>query len=130
MNTIHLRTQKHTQFVEITRNIQDIVSREGVKNGLCTIFVPHTTAGVTINEHADPDVIDDIVGALEKMVPWEAGYSHSEGNSAAHIKASLIGFSQNVIVENGKLQLGTWQGIFFAEFDGPRTRTIWVTVKA
>jgi secondary thiamine-phosphate synthase enzyme len=129
MENISLKTQKHDQFVEITRDVQEAVSQSGVMSGVCTVFVPHTTAGVTINEHADPDVIDDIISSLDKHIPWKAGYAHSEGNSAAHIKAGLLGFSQAIIVENGKLKLGTWQGIFFVEFDGPRTREVWVTVK-
>ena len=93
---------------------------------MCCVFVPHTTAGIIINEHADPDVIADMATALERIVPWRAGYAHAEGNSAAHIKTSLLGTSQMLLVEGGKLQLGTWQGVFLAEFDGPRTRTVWV----
>ena len=129
MKKISLKTQKHSQFIDITRQVQGAVDGCGVLDGVCTVFVPHTTAGLTINENADPDVVADILGSLKKLVPWKADYAHAEGNSAAHIKAGLLGFSQSIIVQGGKLQLGTWQGIYFAEFDGPRSREIWVTVK-
>ena len=99
----------------------------GLKDGAVTVFVPHTTAGVTINENADPDVVSDMIAALERMVPWEAGYAHGEGNAAAHVKASLMGSSVRVLVEDGALQLGTWQGIYFCEFDGPRQRQVWIS---
>lgn len=128
METIAVTTNRHAEFVEITRQVQDAVARSGLTNGTCTVFVPHTTAGVTINEHADPDVVADMITALDRMVPWKAGYAHNEGNSAAHIKAGMLSVSQTVIVQDGKLRLGTWQGIFFAEFDGPRRREAWVTV--
>jgi secondary thiamine-phosphate synthase enzyme len=97
-----------------------------MKDGLITVFVPHTTAGVTINENADPDVTADMETVLDRMVPWDGGYRHSEGNTAAHVKASLMGSSAQVIVKDGKLRLGTWQSIYFCEFDGPRTRKIWL----
>jgi secondary thiamine-phosphate synthase enzyme len=128
MQEISIKTSKRTDFVEITRIIQEIVVKNKVINGLCNIFVPHTTAGVTINEHADPDVITDITKMLDKIIPWNSNYLHTEGNSAAHIKASLTGSSQTIPVENGKLILGTWQGIFFTEFDGPRNRKILVSI--
>lgn len=128
METIAITTNKHAEFVEITRQVQDAVSRSGVKDGTCTVFVPHTTAGITTNEHADPDVAADMITALDRIVPWKMGYTHAEGNSAAHIKAAMLGVSQTIIVEDGQLRLGTWQGIFFAEFDGPRRREAWVTV--
>ena len=98
----------------------------GMSDGIITVYVPHTTAGVTINENTDPDVVADMSDALDRAVPWEAGYRHMEGNSAAHVKASMMGSSVQVFVEAGQLQLGTWQGIYLCEFDGPRTRTMWI----
>ena len=123
-------TAKHTQMVNITEPVRKAVKESGVREGMCTVFVPHTTAGVTINENADPDVVRDITAALEKLVPWEDGYRHAEGNSAAHLKASLTGFSQQLIVDGGDLVLGTWQGIWFCEYDGPRRRSVYVKVTA
>jgi len=123
-----IRTRARTNFLDITDNVRTILESSDVDNGVCHVFVPHTTAGVTINENADPDVTKDITNALERLVPWTAGYRHSEGNSAAHIKASLMGFSVSVPVEIGRLVLGTWQCIYFCEFDGPRTRNVIVTV--
>lgn len=127
MQISSVRTQRHTQFIDITREVQSAASRLGVETGVITVFIPHTTAGVTINENADPDVMADMEQALERAIPWQAGYRHSEGNSAAHVKASMMGPSLHVIVEKGQLQLGTWQGIYFCEFDGPRTRTVWIS---
>jgi len=127
---LSIRTTKRTEFVDITRLVQEQVAASKIKNGICYVYVPHTTAGVTINEHADPDVVADMEMMLEKLVPWRAGYAHAEGNSAAHIKTSMIGSSQMIIVQEGRLLLGTWQGIFFAEFDGPRSREVWVKVTA
>ena len=128
MIELSVKTSGHAEFVAITKSVQDHVTREGWKDGVVTIFVPHTTAGVTIQENADPDVARDMVYALEKMVPWEdSHYRHGEGNTAAHVKASLLGSSAQVIVESGKLALGRWQGIFFAEFDGPRERSVWLS---
>jgi len=130
MNELTVRTAEHAQFVEITDQVQRVVNDSGVKDGVCVAFVPHTTAGVTINENADPDVVADMIYALDKAVPWrDARYQHGEGNTAAHVKSSMMGHSVHVLVRNGKLQFGTWQGIFFCEFDGPRTRKVWVTVK-
>lgn len=126
MQSLSVRTQSHTQFLDITRAVQAAVSKEGIKKGIATVFVPHTTAGVTINENADPDVVSDMAEALERAVPWKAPYNHSEGNAAAHVKASIIGSSVLVIIEDGQLQLGTWQGIYLCEFDGPRSRNIWI----
>jgi len=126
---ITLKTTGRNQFIDITRQVESIVLQSGVKKGICVIYVPHTTAGVTINENADPTVRKDIISMLEKLVPWrEPFYEHAEGNSAAHIKSSLIGCNQTVIVQEGKLLLGTWQGIYFCEFDGPRTRRVFVKV--
>jgi secondary thiamine-phosphate synthase enzyme len=102
------------------------VSNSGIKKGVVTVFVPHTTAGITINENADPDVVSDMANALEQAVPWKANYRHSEGNAAAHAKASLMGSSVQVLVEEGLLRLGTWQAIYFCEFDGPRSRDVWI----
>ena len=119
-------TQSREQFLDVTRQVAEVVSRSGVQSGVVTLFVPHTTAGVTINENADPDVAADLLAALDRAVPWSAGYRHGEGNSAAHVKASLMGASARVPVEQGRLRLGTWQGVFFCEFDGPRTRQCWV----
>ena len=126
---ITLKTTGRNQFIDITRQVESIVLQSGVKKGICVIYVPHTTAGITINENADPTVRKDIISMLEKLVPWrETFYEHAEGNSAAHIKSSLIGCNQTVIVQEGKLLLGTWQGIYFCEFDGPRTRRVFVKV--
>ncbi len=115
-------------MIDITSEIQELVSKSGIKSGICHIFVPHTTAGLTINENADPDVVDDILKEMNRIVPFDDGYKHSEGNSAAHIKASMFGFSQQVIVEKSELMLGRWQGIYFCEFDGPRNREIYIKV--
>ena len=125
---ITLQTSHHTDMVEITREVQKVVAESGVKDGVCTIFSPHTTAAITINENCDPDVVRDFTMEIDKIVPWEDGYQHFEGNSAAHLKASLIGFSEQVIIENGKLVLGTWQGIYFCEYDGPRHRKVYVKI--
>lgn len=114
-------------FIDITGQVRKIVASGNVQNGLCQIFVPHTTAGVTINENADPDVVTDMLAALGKMVP-DLHYRHSEGNSPAHVKSSLVGCSITVPISEGRLCLGTWQGIYFCEFDGPRTRKVWVNL--
>ncbi len=128
MNNLCLRTQDRVQLIDITAEVQKVVSKNSIDSGLCVVFIPHTTAGITINENADPDVCSDIIKKLNKMIAFNDGYKHVEGNSAAHIKASLLGFSVSVIVESGRLQLGTWQGIYFAEFDGPRNRKVWVKI--
>jgi len=126
MKTIGIQTDRRTQFVDITEDIQRVVLERGIEDGVITVFNPHTTAGLTINEHADPDVMVDMDVVLDRMVPWSGGYRHGEGNTAAHVKAGLMGSSVQVIVSAGRLCLGTWQGIFFCEFDGPRTRKVWV----
>jgi secondary thiamine-phosphate synthase enzyme len=127
MKELTVRTRTRTEFIDITRDVQQAVTDAGIRDGRVCVFVPHTTAGVTINEHADPDVARDMGMVLERLVPWDdPGYRHGEGNSAAHVKSSLMGSSAQVPVENGRLCLGTWQGVFFCEFDGPRTRTVWV----
>ena len=123
---LSVNTTKHTQMTDITGMIRKAVEESGFRDGICTVFVPHTTAAVTINENADPDVVRDFTAELGKIVPWEDGYRHMEGNSAAHLKASMMGFSQQIIVDEGKLLLGTWQGIWFCEFDGPRSRSVYV----
>jgi secondary thiamine-phosphate synthase enzyme len=121
-----VKTKARTQLVDITAMIQREIDGAGIQEGACMVYVPHTTAGVTINENADPDVRVDIETVLDRMVPWEAGYRHMEGNSAAHVKSSLVGASQMVGIEKGRLVLGTWQSIFFCEFDGPRSRKVHV----
>ncbi|MCX8043978.1 MAG: secondary thiamine-phosphate synthase enzyme YjbQ [Desulfobacterota bacterium] len=128
MEEITVRTHRQTEMIDITAAVQDAVRRTGVRQGVCTVFVPHTTAGITINENADPAVVHDILMEIEKLIPQRDGYAHAEGNSAAHIKSSLFGCSTAVIVEQGRLRLGTWQSIFFCEFDGPRTRSVWIQV--
>ncbi len=119
-------TSERTQMIDITDRIQEIVAFSSVSAGLCTVFVPHTTAAVTINENADPSVQTDMKKELDEIVPWENGYTHSEGNSAAHVKASMIGSSEVLIVRNRSLLLGQWQGVYFMEFDGSRSRTVYV----
>src|SRR5262245_33209991 len=129
METLEIRTQQREQFVEITENVQRLVSDSGLRTRAVIVYVPHTTAGVTINENADPDVVHDMLLTLRRLIPKDAaGYRHGEGNSDSHVKASLMGSSCQVLFENGKLALGTWQGIYFCEFDGPRTRTVHVQV--
>jgi secondary thiamine-phosphate synthase enzyme len=124
LHRFNIRTRSKTDFYEITREIRDAVISEGVKNGICYVFIPHTTAGVTVNEHADPDVVVDIIARLDALVPQSTVYRHAEGNSPAHIKASLTGSSLTLFIEDSKLILGTWQGVFFCEYDGPRNRNV------
>lgn len=131
MEEIALRTSQRCQLVDITAEVQAAVRRSGVQEGICVVYTPHTTAAVTINEHADPDVAHDLLLFLERAIPQvQAGFRHAGGNSDAHIKAALVGPSVTAIVQGGRLQLGTWQGIFFCEFDGPRHRRCWVQVLA
>jgi secondary thiamine-phosphate synthase enzyme len=127
---IQVTTRSRNEMKDITGDVQQEVSSAGARDGLCTVYVPHTTAGVTINEGADPAVCEDILRKLEDLVPPNAGYRHMEGNADSHVKASLMGSSVSVLVENGRLVLGTWQKIFFCEFDGPRTRKAYVSVQA
>ncbi len=129
MVTLSVRTRTQEELVDITGGIRDAVRASGAKRGVCLAFVPHTTAGITINEAADPDVARDLLEALARIVPRQAGYGHAEGNAAAHIRASLVGSSVEVPLENGDLALGTWQGIFLCEFDGPRTRKVHVHIQ-
>ena len=128
MEKLIVKTTKHVQMLDITRDVQRVVTESGVQEGICMVFIPHTTAAVTINENADPDVVRDFTMELDKIVPWEDGYHHMEGNSAAHLKSSMIGFSEHIIIEDGKLVLGTWQGIYFCEYDGPRHRKVYVKI--
>ncbi len=129
-DTLEVRSGKRADAIEITDRVQQVVRESGIQTGLCQVYVPHTTAGVFINENADPDALADILSTLETLVPWENGYRHAEGNAAAHVKSTLVGTSQTVPVRNGRLALGRWQGIFFADFDGPRERHFQVTVLA
>jgi secondary thiamine-phosphate synthase enzyme len=126
MHEFTVATNGRTEFVDITAQVQQAVKALEIARATVTVFVPHTTAGITINENADPDVVADMTGALERMAPWNGPYRHGEGNAAAHVKASLMGSSVRVLVEQGRLQLGTWQAIYFCEFDGPRRRHVWV----
>lgn len=128
LKRLTVRTSSRTQFVDITSEVVKVIEESKVKNGICVVFVPHTTAGVTINENADPSVRQDIMNTLNKLVPPSAGYTHLEGNADSHIKASLVGSSVTLIIENGRPLLGTWQGIYFCEFDGPRTRSVYIKV--
>ena len=121
---IPVKTHSRTELVDITGEVQAAVREAGIRDGICMIYVPHTTAAVTINENADPTVKADILKVINKIIPWDDGYRHLEGNSAAHIKSSLVGASELIAISGGKLKLGTWQGIFFCEFDGPRRRKV------
>ena len=129
MESFSVRTGSRTELIDVTSRVEEAVRKSGVEDGLCCVYVPHTTAGVTINENADPSVRRDMLMELNKMVPLDDNYTHTEGNSAAHIKASLVGSSVSVPLQGGRLALGTWQGIYFCEFDGPRSRRVVVTVK-
>ncbi len=127
MKQFSIRTNARSEMIDITARVADALKESGLKEGLCCVFVPHTTAAITINENADPDVPRDILSELNKVVPLDDDYRHSEGNSAAHIKSSLVGASEIVPVEGGRLVLGTWQSVFFCEFDGPRSRKFMVS---
>ncbi|PKN39218.1 MAG: hypothetical protein CVU62_03205 [Deltaproteobacteria bacterium HGW-Deltaproteobacteria-2] len=128
MKEISLQTRSRFEMIDITAEVQKAIGEEKIESGICLIYTPHTTAAVTINENADPDVSRDILAALDKAVPLNANYRHMEGNSAAHVKSSLVGASELVIIEKGRIVLGTWQSIFFCEFDGPRTRKVFIKV--
>jgi secondary thiamine-phosphate synthase enzyme len=130
MTSFTIRTTASVEMIDITDRVAAAVSESGVKNGFCRVFIPHTTAAITINENADPDVPRDILAALDRIVPLSDRYRHAEGNAAAHIKASLFGASQTVFIESGRLVLGTWQSLFFCEFDGPRTRKALIQLTA
>jgi len=128
LRNINIKTKSRNEFVDITAEIQAVVDESGVKDGLCYVYVPHTTAGVTINEGADPSVAKDIQNTLSRLVPHSGRYLHTEGNSDAHIKTTLVGSSQTIVIEGGRALLGTWQSVFFCEFDGPRHRRVSVKV--
>jgi len=128
MEKINIKTNRRIELIDITAKIQAAVSRLKVNNGVCFVFCPHTTSGLTINENADPSVKSDIINTLNKLIPPDAGYAHSEGNSDGHVKSSLFGASLSVLVEENKLALGTWQAVYFCEGDGPRTREVWIKV--
>jgi secondary thiamine-phosphate synthase enzyme len=128
MDIIEIRTRAKEEFVDLTAEVGRVVAASGVASGVCVVAVPHTTAGITVNENADPDVRADLLMTLRRIVPDTLPYAHAEGNSPAHVKATLVGSSVSLIVEGGRLQLGTWQGIFFCEFDGPRPRKVWIQI--
>lgn len=129
MQSFEVSTRQRDELIDVTSQVQRVVDESGIKDGLAVVFVPHTTAGVTMNEHADPAVAEDIIFTLNKQIAWsDSGYRHREGNSASHIKASLMGSSVSVIVSAGRLVLGTWQGVFVCEFDGPRRRKVHVSL--
>ena len=128
MKRLDIRTRSRVEFQDITSRVQELVASSGISKGICCLFVPHTTAAVTINEHADASVMTDIARQLDHLVPQHGDYSHLEGNAPAHIKASIVGSSETIFIDGNNLLLGTWQGIFFAEFDGPRQRTILVKI--
>jgi secondary thiamine-phosphate synthase enzyme len=128
ISRFQVASRERSQFIDITSEVQKAVRAAGISQGLCTVFVPHTTAGVTINENADPSVVRDMLMELDKIVPFDDHYAHREGNAAAHIKASILGSAVQLIVDAGRVSLGTWQGIYFCEFDGPRRRSVQVHV--
>lgn len=129
MKEISIRTGKKSEMIDITNIVEEEVRKSGIQQGICHIYIPHTTAGVTINENTDPNVPSDIVRVLDKLIPWNGEYSHLEGNSAAHVKSSLIGVSTSVFIKNNQLGLGQWQSIFFCEFDGPRQRKLFIRIE-
>ena len=129
LKEFNVRTGSRVDFINIDREIQNVINESNIDTGVCHIFVPHTTAAVTINENADPNVVRDIAMELNKVIPFNDNYAHSEGNSAAHIKSSLVGASETVFIESGRMVLGTWQSVFFCEFDGPRTRKVIVKIQ-
>lgn len=130
MKEYSVKTSSRTEMVNIDRLVNEAVRESGVSEGICVVFVPHTTSAVTINENADPDVRRDIIMELNKLIPFSDGYAHLEGNSAAHIKTTLTGSSETVLISGGRPLLGTWQSLFFCEFDGPRNRKVWISVQS
>ena len=130
MQMLRVKTRRRTQLVDVTQEIEQVVAESGAKEGVCYVYIPHTTAAVMINEHADPDVASDLEGVFDRLVPHKGPYRHAEGNTDSHAKAVMVGASQVIFIERGKLALGTWQGVFFCEFDGPRERKMWVKVIA
>lgn len=129
MKTLNVKSRAKTEFIDITDEVREIITESGVKHGICHLYVPHTTAGLTINEGADPAVKRDIITHLGRIIPFEGDYQHMEGNSAAHIKSSLTGVSHFVLIEEGRPLLGTWQSIYFCEFDGPRHRRVVLSIR-
>ena len=129
MKIINVSTTKRIDFIDITSQVRKVVSESQTEDGIVTIYVPHTTCGITINEGADPDVVRDIKYQLEKLIPYQQGYQHMEGNADSHIKTCIVGSSENIIIENGQLVLGTWQSIFLCDFDGPRTRKVHINIQ-
>lgn len=129
IQTLHVKTARRTEWVDITAEVGRCVEASGIASGICHIYVPHTTAGITINEGYDPDVARDMQAAFDRLIPRDAGYKHAEGNSDSHIKTTLVGTSQVVLIEDGKLHLGRWQAIFFCEFDGPRNREVQIKIQ-
>jgi secondary thiamine-phosphate synthase enzyme len=125
---LRVQTKSRTELVDITQGVQRLVAESGIRSGVCYVYVPHTTSGITVNENTDPNVGRDILKELNKVIPFDDQYSHNEGNSAAHIKSTIVGVSKAVMVEEGRLALGTWQAIFYCEFDGPRDRRVFVKV--
>jgi secondary thiamine-phosphate synthase enzyme len=128
IHKVDIKTSSRVEFQDITLKVRDAIGASGVQSGVCHLYVPHTTAGVIVNEHADPSVVEDIAAQLEAMVPQHRNYRHLEGNAPAHIKASLVGSSETLFIEDGKIVLGTWQGVFFCEFDGPRNRHLLIKI--
>lgn len=124
LKTLNIKSKSKVEFIDITEEINEVVKESKINSGICYLYVPHTTAGITINEGADPSVKRDIITTLNRIIPFEGDYQHAEGNSAAHIKSSIVGVSQSLIIENGRLLLGTWQSVYFCEFDGPRHRRV------
>jgi secondary thiamine-phosphate synthase enzyme len=125
---LNIKSRAKTEFIDITEDINEAIKESGVQSGICYIYIPHTTAGITINEGADPSVKRDIITTLNRLIPFEGDYQHMEGNSAAHIKSTVVGVSQFVVIEDGKAILGTWQSVYFCEFDGPRHRRVIVKI--
>lgn len=124
LKTLNIKSKSKVEFIDITEEINEVIKESKINSGICYLYVPHTTAGITINEGADPSVKRDIITTLNRIIPFEGDYQHVEGNSAAHIKSSIVGVSQSLIIENGRLLLGTWQSVYFCEFDGPRHRRV------
>ncbi|MEW6101586.1 MAG: secondary thiamine-phosphate synthase enzyme YjbQ [Candidatus Omnitrophota bacterium] len=129
MEKISVKTNKRIELIDVTKKIQEAVNKSKTKEGICFVFCPHTTAGITINENADPSVQEDMINVFRKLIPENAGYAHSEGNSDSHVKSSVFGSALTIFIEAGQLALGTWQGVFFCEGDGPRSREVWVKIR-
>lgn len=125
---LRVKTNSRTELIDITQGVQRMVAESGIRSGVCHLYVPHTTSGLTVNENSDPNVGRDILKELNKVIPFDDQYGHTEGNSAAHIKSTLVGVSQSIMVEDGRLALGTWQAVFFCEFDGPRDRRVMIKI--